>query len=264
MTAATFTIAYDDLRFRFPEPIDRDHVHQKIRNDGTFYEVGLLRFLAGQVKGPGVAIDCGANIGNHALFFAGVMKLRTIAVEPVLRNYTILQQVLDLNGLGDNVELVKMALDDHEGEVRMTLDSPGNFGMYRVGSADGDGTMVRSTTLDALCRDLAEPVRLVKIDVEGFQDQVVRGATEVLARDKPLIAAELASTAEYDSFLGLLRPLGYVPVDVFNRTPTIIFAGDGSLPDNSGTVTAKLRAYERRMIIAGPIQSLLSRLKGAS
>ena len=260
MTAA-FTISYDDLRFQFPEPTDRDHVHRKIRTGGTFYEDSLLRYLAGQVKAPGVAVDCGANIGNHTLFFAGVMGLKTIAVEPVARNFTILRQVLDLNGLSDAVEVVTKALDDHEGEVTMTLDSPGNFGMYKVG--EGDGPKVPATTLDALCRDLDLPVKLVKIDVEGYQEQVVRGAGEMLARDKPLIAAELASVAEYQAFLSLIRPIGYVPAEVFNRTPTIIFSGDGALPDRSDSVLSKLRAYERRMVVVGPIQRLLNRLGAA-
>ena len=260
MTAA-FTITYDDHRFRFPEPTDRDHVHRKIRSGGTFYEDALLRYLADQVQAPGVAVDCGANIGNHTLFFAGVMGLATVAVEPVERNFTILRQVLALNALADRVDVVTMALDDHEGLVTMTLDSPGNFGMYRVG--EGEGPKVPSTTLDALCRDLDEPVKLIKIDVEGYQDQVVRGASETLARDRPLIAAELASMAEYDSFMSILRPRGYVPVDVFNRTPTIIFSGDSTRPDNTDAVTAKLRAYERRMIVAGPVQRLLNRLRGA-
>lgn len=260
MTAA-FTITFDDHRFRFPEPTDRDHVHQKIRKGGTFYEDALLRYLATQIATPGVAVDCGANIGNHTLFFAGVMGLKTIAVEPVERNYTILRQVLQLNGLTEQVDVVTMALDDHEGRVTMTLDAPGNFGMYKVG--EGEGPQVPTTTLDALCRGLEQPVKLIKIDVEGYQDQVIRGAGEMLARDKPLIAAELASVAEFTSFMALLEPHGYVPVEVFNRTPTIIFSGDGTRPDNSDAVMAKLRAYERRMVIAGPVQRLLNRLKGA-
>ena len=260
MTAA-FTIRYDDRRFRFPEPTDRDHVHQKIRKGGTFYEDSLLRYLASQVHAPGVAVDCGANIGNHTLFFAGVMGLKTIAVEPVERNFTILRQVLAMNDLADAVDVVTMALDDHEGQVTMTLDNPGNFGMFKVG--EGDGPKVPTTTLNALCRDLDQPVKLMKIDVEGYQDQVVRGAGEMLARDKPLIAAELASVAEYDSFMSILRPHGYVPVEVFNRTPTIIFSGDGTRPDNTEAVVAALRAYERRMTIVGPVQRLLNRLRGA-
>lgn len=257
MTAA-FTITYDDLRFQFPELTDRDHVHRKIRAGGTFYEDELLRYLAGRVAAPGIAVDCGANIGNHTLFFAGVMGLRTIAVEPVKRNFTILRQVLELNGLSDVVDIVTKALDDHEGEVTMTLDSPGNFGMYKVG--EGDGPKVPTTTIDLLCGDLDQPVKLMKIDVEGFQDQVIRGSLKTLKRDRPLIAAELSSMDEYRSFLSLIEQLGYVPVQVFNRTPTIIFSGDGGLPGNPDGVQAKLRAYERRMILARPVQWLLNRL----
>lgn len=258
MTSGTFQIAFDDRRFVFPEPQDRDHVHGKIKSGGTFYEDGLLRYLAGKVSAPGVAVDCGANIGNHTLFFAGVMGLRTLAVEPVERNFRILERVIDLNGLGDTVEVVRKALDDHEGEVVMTLDSPGNHGMYKVG--EGSGATVPATTLDALCADLDQSVKVIKIDVEGFQDQVIRGALRMLERDKPLIAAELASLDEYSSFLSLIQPLGYVPVEVFNRTPTIIFSGDGALSDGTAVVEAKMRAYERRMRVAGPVQRLLQKV----
>ena len=258
MIGATFTIEFDGMRFEFPEIDDRDLVHNRIKSGKTFYEDELLRFLAENITGPGIALDCGANIGNHTLFFAGVMQLRTLAVEPVARNYQILERVIELNGLSGQAEVVKMALDDHEGEVVMTLDSPGNPGMYKVGN--GAGTSVRSTTLDALCQNEQGQIRVIKIDVEGFQDQVIRGARAVIERDKPIIAAELTTESEYRSFCELIVPNGYVPVTVFNRTPTIVFCGDGTLPDGSDAVTSHLRSYARRMRFLGPIQRTLQKI----
>lgn len=255
--AASLTISYGQKSFAFPEPAESDHIHRKIKGAGRFYEETLLSYLERHISGPGTAIDCGANIGNHTLFFAGVMGLRTLAVEPVPRNHQILRQAIDLNALSDVAEIVPKALAETPGKVNMVLDNPGNFGMFKVG--DGQGQIVEATTLDLLAADLGDPVKLVKIDVEGFQDNVIRGATEMLGRDKPLIAAELASTQEYQSFFGLIEKIGYVPVEVFNRTPTIIFCADGSLPDGRSGVEAKLKAFERRMIIAGPIQRILGR-----
>ena len=135
-----------------------------------------------------VAVVAGA---LFAWCFAGVLGLRTLAVEPVARNFRILEKVLELNDMTDEVDVIRQALDEKTGEVTMTLDDPGNFGMYKVG--EGDGPSVKTTTLDTLTRDLEAPIRLIKIDVEGFQNQVIRGAKATLAKHKPLISAELAS-----------------------------------------------------------------------
>ena len=241
-----FDLVYRDQRFRFPEIQEPDHVHAEMKKNGGFYEDGLLAYLQGSVDTPGIALDCGANIGNHALFFAGVMGLTTYAIEPVERNLAILRQAIAVNGLLEDIRIIDQAIDEVPGTVSMTLDTPGNFGMYRVGDA-GEGEEVPSTTLDTIGETLDAPVRLIKIDVEGFQNNVIRGGQSVIAKDKPVIACELTTLAEYRSFLQLLEPHGYRPIDVFNATPTVVFDARPQVEARPVRVRRRLAKYEDRM-----------------
>lgn len=251
MLAESFEIRFADKTFQFPDQSEPDFLHSRIKKSGTFYESEMLGYLQEHVNGPGYAIDCGANIGNHALFFAGVLGLKTLAVEPVSRNLGFLEQTVSLNNMSDTVEIVPKALDEKLGEVTMTLDDPGNHGMYAVG--EGEGQVVQTVTVDHLTRDIDAPIKLMKIDVEGFQDQVIRGATKTLAKHKPLIVAELSSFEEYSTFLSLIAPYGYVPVDVFNRTPTMVFCADNSIPENSKKVVARIKSHDLSMVIKRPL-----------
>ncbi len=243
-----FDVRYEGAVFRFPEVSEPDYVHDQIRRRAGFYEEGMLQYLAGLELASGLIIDCGANIGNHSLFFAGVMQRNVIAVEPVARNIAILESVVAVNGLADRVRIVPLALDEVEREVTMTLDSPENSGMYHVG--EGSGEVVKATTLDKICDGLGEPVSLIKIDVEGFQDQVLRGAQETLARFKPFVAAELSSEAEFSTFAALLAPHGYHAMEVFNATPTVVFSADPAVKGRPGRVRRRLQNYDRKVAMA--------------
>jgi len=111
-----------------------------------------------------------------------------------------------------------------------TLNTGGAY-IVRPGTAPMPGnrtTEVPIVALDDL--DIRRPVRLIKMDVEGAEPLVVRGATRLLAEDRPLIVSELhpaqlerVSGVSAAAFLDQMRALGYrattidgAPID---RTP---------------------------------------------
>ena len=70
-------------------------------------------------------------------------------------------------------------------------------------TTNGDGLQAMTLAIDSLC--LPSAVQLVKIDAEGHELNVLRGMTQLLSRDKPVLIIEVSSR-EVDSFL---EPLGY-------------------------------------------------------
>ena len=147
-------------------------------------------FLAAHL-GPGqVAIDVGAHVGHFTVLaaarVAGGATGRVLACEPAPSNLERLRRNLALNDFGDTVEVLPVAL----GAVRGTgsfFDDGGSDGtefsmMAPRKAGDGRAFEAPVETLDGICaaRGIAE-VHLIKIDVEGAEADVLRGAARTLA-----------------------------------------------------------------------------------
>lgn len=141
---------------------------------------------------PGSAIlDVGANFGFYALTFArllgGVTQIH--AFEPFPSSHRRLCTNITLNRLEPVVTPHQLACSDKAGTARMwsRLDNSGASSIR----ANADGPLVTLTTLDAFCAEQAlARLQLVKIDVEGHEERVLRGAQEMLHRLRPLVFIE--------------------------------------------------------------------------
>jgi FkbM family methyltransferase len=198
-----------------------DHLFNHFTQHQAFYELDLLQ-AAGEVYRRGTwIIDVGANIGNHAIYFARVLGARVLAFEPFPRSREILQANLAANGCSELVTVNPFALGDSPGRGRAHSRSDSNLGMVSVRPDDaGDLSFVR---LDD-CITLGMDVSILKVDVEGGEMPVLRGAARLLAIDRPHVFAEAAEPAEFESIRAFLAPFGYRPVGRYCATPTYLFS----------------------------------------
>jgi len=174
---------------------------------GAFYEHRFLRYIR-SLKIPGVYVDVGAGIGTHCIYFAMLCGAKHVyALEPLSVNFERLNRNLALNQLGRRVMPMRVAASDRPGEMQLTM------GRY--------SEAVRTDRLDNL---ISERVSVIKIDVEGMEPEVLRGATRILLVDRPRVFAEACTKADLAGLLEILRPLGYEATGrVFNATPTYEF-----------------------------------------
>jgi len=153
----------------------------------------LAAVAAAVVPADGVILDIGANIGLSALAFAPLG--RVVAVEPSPRSLAALREALRLNGLEPRVAVEAVALADAPGELAFH-DAEHSAGAHlmdpnMLAGIEGPQVRVPVTTLDALVAQHALPrVDFIKIDVEGFESEVMAGATATFARDRPVVFAE--------------------------------------------------------------------------
>jgi FkbM family methyltransferase len=195
-----------------------DIVARDIREAGAFYEVELLEHLG--TRGPlgGVYIDVGANVGNHAVFFGRFLADHVVAVEPHPALVRILERNLEANGVRE-YSLLACAVGAQPGLAGLWQPpAPGiNHPRTQVRelAAPGRGELLVPVVplddlLDRLAPRLAgRPVTCMKIDVEGMELAVLRGARRLLDTHRPQLVVELVGEEARRDVGEFLGALGY-------------------------------------------------------
>ena len=220
------SLVYNDRTFEFLLPSADDHISKTI-NSGSFYEPELLEFLKAFLTEDDLVLDVGANIGNHTVFFAGVCGCQVEAFEPNAEASRYLGRNIELNALTSRVNVHNVALSDTEGRVSIDVSVPGNLGATSY-KADELG-VVTATTADSL--SFGKKVRLIKIDAEGMDALVVKGAKHLIKDNRPIIVAEAVDSAALDQIAVELAAGEYVAVGCFNATDTYVFAPNKTASD---------------------------------
>jgi FkbM family methyltransferase len=211
--------------------------------------------LFAQLVKPGMTVvEVGANIGAHSVALARACAPGPLYLfEPQQRVFQILCANLALNDIRNAIAYPEACSDRPGFVVVPPLDygAQGNFGGIAV-QPEGAGRLglkVRATPLDSL--ELAA-CHLIKIDAEGFEPQVLRGAAEMIAKFRPLLYVENDRPAQQQEVISLIAGMGYrlywhIPPlfspDNFNGRADDIFGAVASinmlcLPAESGGAVA--------------------------
>jgi FkbM family methyltransferase len=177
------------------------------------FEPGETR-LASRLLGPGdVFIDVGAHIGWFTTMAARRIQARgrVIACEPYPANVWALRENLSINEI-HNVQVVEAAISHGEGTLRLAK-GPDSGSVTALDWAHDDPAEVPTMALDELAQD-ARDIRLIKVDVEGWEAHVLRGATQTLRRTENVLIeinrpALKKSGSEPEGILQLLRLSGF-------------------------------------------------------
>jgi FkbM family methyltransferase len=190
-------------------------------HSGGWYEEAFLEHVRRQDR-AGVYVDAGAHLGTHTAWFALLCPSSHVhAIEPVSRFADQLDRVVEANDLAAHVTVHRVGLSDRPGTATNHLCAAHQTGFDPAGAAAGRDETFPVTTLDDLVR---EPVAVIKIDVEGMEDRVLRGATRILAEDRPTVYVEAWDRTGLRTITRVLRPFGYGPTGrVFNSSPTYEF-----------------------------------------
>ncbi len=168
-----------------------------LRNIGGEFEpdtVSLLRLLCGS---DSHVLDVGANIGMTALALSRVCSRGQVAaIEPVSRTFRYLKQNVIKAGV-PNVKVFNFALGSGEGSVLMQ-GHPSNFACsfvadnYTIPAKDHFSQRVPVKRLDDIFPDLSlDRLDFLKIDVEGFELEVLAGAKDILNAYRPIVFLEM-------------------------------------------------------------------------
>jgi FkbM family methyltransferase len=188
-------------------------------------EAGLVHRLLQ----PGeVAVDAGAHIGFFTMHLAAAVGPagHVYAFEPLDEAADLLERSIEENGLQQRVTFRRAAVGSASDSATLTfpvetLNSGGAY-LLRDGTQPLAGNLQRAVPAVALDDlELRRPVRFIKMDVEGAEPQVLRGASRLIAEDRPIMLSELhpvqlerASGVSADAFLNQIRSIGYRAQDL--------------------------------------------------
>jgi FkbM family methyltransferase len=191
-----------------------------------FHEMAfLLHFLRDQ----DTFVDAGGNVGSYTLLASGVCRATSIVLEPVNSTFNILQKNIGLNQLKDKVTAFNAAAGSEMGVINFTSSNDTtNHVIAENEVTASENIQVKLLTIDSLIQKNVP--QLVKIDVEGFETEVLKGMAKTLeADDLKAIIIELNGSGnrygfnEADIHQNLLNK-GFRPYlyDPFKRTLTEI------------------------------------------
>lgn len=193
------------------------YVGRSVENYGEYGEEEV-RTLTNLLRPGDVAVDVGANIGALTLPMANAVgdAGRVFAFEPQRPVFQMLCAGLALNGVA-NVVAEPCALGDRQSYTRLPeidYGSEHNFGGVSLGNRQG-GEFVRVMTLDDY--EITR-LRLLKVDAEGMEADVIVGAKRTISWLKPALYVENDRPEKSEELVGLIRSLGY---DLWWHTPAL-------------------------------------------
>jgi FkbM family methyltransferase len=215
---------YGGQAIKIKIPDIRDYISLNIVSRGTFFDLGDLEALRDKIKPGAVVIDAGSNIGNHALFYAIVCGAASVyCFEPQPKIFDLLQENIRLNrqekiitaypfALGEQAARASASFQDDvviSGEKKQV-----NFGGLYL-KEDNEGSF-EVTTLDIVLLPLLHKLDYIKLDVQGFEDKVIRGGKQLIEKFRPSIQVEcMDHVILNNTILPLMQSLNYQITRVF-------------------------------------------------
>ncbi|HVW46530.1 MAG TPA: FkbM family methyltransferase [Solirubrobacterales bacterium] len=182
------------------------HLHQR---EWYRQDMAVLRPL---VAAGMTVVDVGANLGFFSLMVAPLLRPggTIVALEPSRRTFAKLTRTIARNDLGDVVTAVNSGCAAAAGSATLhqVSASSGNATILAEGGRGGGGEEIGLTRLDDLDLDA---VGLLKIDTEGYESEVLKGGTRMLAESRPTLFIELGGHYLEGTLeaVELLTELGY-------------------------------------------------------
>lgn len=204
---------YDHLHIYTPEeregaaiPIDEEYFRQKyVLPADEYLEIPVFKFHCGMLLFPEMArrqvagadvIDGGAYWGDSALVLSEYAPRTIHAFEPQPQTFAKLEKTVDDNGLTDIVIPVPFGLGD-EPEIKTLytgeMKSGANF--MHINPVLTNHAVITNdvavTSIDNYAQEHNLRVGLIKLDIEGNELEAIRGAEQIIRRDRPLLVVSI-------------------------------------------------------------------------
>ncbi|MFA5792113.1 MAG: FkbM family methyltransferase [Candidatus Paceibacterota bacterium] len=209
-------------------PIRGMYIYQSFRHGIKkilgWYEPEVTKIVINLSKGTEVCIDVGCHVGYISLAMLKGMGLdgKLICIDPIQEDIELVNKTLQKNKASDFTTLAIGLGDENK---KMTAGVYTDSGMARFSDSKFTNEVtphISSTfeikTLDTACQELnITNVDFIKIDVEGYEYKVLKGAENLLKTSKPKLLIELHGKPTGEEVVSYLEKLNYSITDLQNN-----------------------------------------------
>lgn len=220
MKAHRLTFGHHNVVMQAPNIPDRITDKWRI---GSFYETGKIGMLSRCAKlcdkYTGMfALDIGAHMGNHAAFLTKIVGMKVVAFEPNPDRFNVLAANANIN----KFTAMNMGMADSSFQRWDLVKGPeGNTGMSEL--VPSEKGQVITTNVDNFMTTpemLTQSVSLIKIDVEGMELRVLKGARKTIRAHMPDLWIETDDPQECQRAILEYSKVHYKIEGPYNATPT--------------------------------------------
>ncbi len=191
--------------------IDDAHVKEIALKGETFMEQWMLLNISRLPYRQGLWLDIGAHVGNHTVYFSTKCKADEVwAYEPTPSTFEVLKENVS-NNPGCPVKLFNCAVGSKKGTC----------GIFENKRAGRNKVLKNGNIPMEIIGDISAKVALIKIDVEGFEFEVLKGGMKLIERDLPELFIETFEPVEK---LIEVLPKKYRLIMQYNNAPTYHFS----------------------------------------
>lgn len=140
-----------------------------------------MAFLLHLLRPGDLFVDAGANIGAYSILASGVCRANSLAFEPFPSAASLLEENVSLNQLGQLVKIHLTGLGAESKDTYLTIQK-GIQNHVSDTALPNESIPVQIRPLDDFCKD--RPPVLLKIDVEGYESAVLKGAKKTLQQQE--------------------------------------------------------------------------------
>lgn len=193
--------------------IKTDEIQRCIFFGRRYYENDYLDYLCdkwhngviGDNLRGGILLDIGANIGNHSLYFLLERGAKyAYCFEPAKETFDILKKNMDINHLENCTKIFNAGVGAGSGSACISMSKEKNTAYTQISlNEEGD---VKVIAIDDI--GIKEKINFIKVDVEGFELEVIKGMIKTLEKDKPIMMIEIW-TKNLHEIHSVMDPMGY-------------------------------------------------------
>ena len=219
------------------EPVELCMYYDHFRTYYRDCELQTKRWLVRNVKHNWNIIDVGANVGIYSILFSKLAKNgQVLAIEPT-DTFEFLNRNINHNG-ADNILVMKKAV----GQTSVVRKDK----IYKIWGQAPEEDEYEFTTLNKIWGELDWPqVDLVKIDVDGYDFEVLKGATDLLNTQNPWVIIELNHALEtrgtsVNDVLQWFYEMGYCQAEILDHENYLLKKNTKPKPSDAGElITSK-------------------------
>ena len=227
----------------------------------NLYDTNEMMFMMHYLRPEDTFVDVGANIGVYSVLASGVSGAKSLSFEPIPSTFTRLKRNMDYNNLQSKAELYNLGVGDKEETLVFSNSLDAINHVITDANYSGSVTNIPVNSLDNLMAN--QIPNLLKIDVEGFEANVINGASETLKRPElRVIIMETNGLSDQYEFgqnyiHNKLLSLGFTP-NSYSPKDRKIIAIESTNPEN--TIYIRDMEFVKERIRTGKKIRLLDQL----